>query len=95
VDWLSKPILVKLFYQTTLSPTYLFVLSGKGKFQIADEKKEHGVIEGDLLFWKKGIYHGYNKIIEHPLIVLVFDSPIRDPNDVVFFNPKQIPEIFL
>lgn len=77
------------------SDTYLYILSGKGRFQIANEQQTRDVGAGMLLFWKKGVYHGYTEIAEHPLIVLVFDSPIRNSFDVVFNDPTKIPAIFL
>lgn len=76
------------------SDTYLFILSGKARFQIADEPQLQDISSGTLLFWKKGIYHGYTEIIEDPLIVLAFDCPLRNPSDIVFCDPAYIPEVF-
>ena len=77
------------------SDTYLFVLSGKGRFQVSDKPQTCDIAKGTLLFWKKGVFHGYTEILEHPLIVLAFDSPMRNPFDVIFYDPAKIPEVFL
>ena len=75
------------------SDAYLYILSGRGKFQIGNEVREAG--KGTLLYWKKGVYHGTPEILEQPLIALVFDAPARNPSDAVWLNPEESPDVFL
>ena len=75
------------------SDTYLYILSGRAKFQIGNEVRE--VEKGTLLYWKKGIYHGTPEILEQPLIALAFDAPARNSADAVWLNPKESPDVFL
>lgn len=77
------------------SDTYLYILSGKGRFQVANQPQTWDVAAGALLFWKKGVFHGYTEILEQPLIVLALDSPMRNLFDIVFYDPTKIPEVFL
>jgi len=65
------------------SDTYLYVISGKARFVIADEKPIT-VSTGNFLFYPKGTRHGVVEILEKPLVILAFDVPARDPKDVVF-----------
>jgi len=67
----------------TKSDEHLYVISGKARFVIAEDEPRV-VSAGDLIFFKKGTYHGVIEILERPLIVLSFDVPQRDPKDVVF-----------
>lgn len=68
------------------SDAYLYILSGKAEFFVAD-KGPITAGKGDLLFWAAGTPHGNGKIIEGPLDVLVFDAEARDPNDVIWVDP--------
>lgn len=67
----------------TKSDEYLYVISGKARFVIADDEPRV-VSPGVLIFFRKGTYHGVIEILERPLVVLAFDVPQRDPKDVVF-----------
>jgi mannose-6-phosphate isomerase-like protein (cupin superfamily) len=50
---------------------------------------------GDLLFFKHGTVHSLPKLIKEPVAFLSFDTPRRDPKDVVFVNLKDgTPESF-
>lgn len=75
------------------SDTYLYILSGRGKFQIGNEISQAG--KGDLLYWKKGVYHGTPEIIEKPLVLMTFDSPSRNTSDTMWLNPEEAPDVFL
>jgi len=65
------------------SDTYLYVISGKARFVIADEKPIT-VSTGNFIFYPRGTKHGVVEIIEKPLVFLAFDVPARDPEDAVF-----------
>ena len=72
------------------SDAILYVLTGRGRFQIADEEPiEAGA--GDMLFWAAGTMHGTPEILEGPIDVLVVDLPTRDPTDTIWANPKDAP----
>lgn len=76
------------------SDTYLYILSGRGKFQIGDEQpREAG--PGTLMFWTKGTYHGTPEILEKPLVIMTFDAPARNESDTMWLNPEEAPESFL
>lgn len=65
------------------SDTYLYVISGKARFVIADEKPIT-VSPGNFVFYPRGTSHGVVEILEKPLVFLAFDVPARDPEDIVF-----------
>jgi mannose-6-phosphate isomerase-like protein (cupin superfamily) len=44
---------------------------------------------GDLLFFKRGTIHALPAILEEPVVFLSFDTPRRDPNDIIFVNPEE------
>jgi hypothetical protein len=51
---------------------------------------------GDLLFFKRRTVHALPKILEVPVVFLSFDSPRRDPRDVILVNPTDgTPESFV
>jgi mannose-6-phosphate isomerase-like protein (cupin superfamily) len=75
---------------------YLYVLSGRGIFWMGDVSNGEEVGPGDLLFFKNGTVHALPKILEEPLVFLSFDTPRRDPKDVIFVNPEDgTPESFV
>jgi mannose-6-phosphate isomerase-like protein (cupin superfamily) len=74
---------------------YLTVLSGRGRFFLAD-MKPFEVGPGQLLFFKKKTVHGIPEILEEPFVVLSVDTPRRDPRDVVFVNKDDgTPDTFI
>jgi mannose-6-phosphate isomerase-like protein (cupin superfamily) len=75
---------------------YLYVLSGRGTFWMHDPSNGGEFAPGDLLFFKRGIVHALPKIIEGPVVFLTFDTPRRDPKDIIFVNPEDgTPETFI
>jgi mannose-6-phosphate isomerase-like protein (cupin superfamily) len=75
---------------------YLYVLSGRGTFWMGDDSNEREFAPGDLLFFKRRTVHALPKILEEPVAFLSFDTPRRDPKDVIFVNPHDgTPESFV
>jgi mannose-6-phosphate isomerase-like protein (cupin superfamily) len=75
---------------------YLYVLSGKGVFWMGDASNEAEFAPGDLLFFKSKTVHSLPRILEEPVVFLSFDTPRRDPKDVIFVNPEDgTPETFV
>ena len=75
---------------------YLYVLSGRGTFWMHDPSIGGEFAPGDLLFFKRRTVHAMPKIIEQPVVFLSFDTPRRDPKDVIFVNPEDgTPESFI
>jgi mannose-6-phosphate isomerase-like protein (cupin superfamily) len=75
---------------------YLYVLSGRGTFWMHDLSNGGEFAPGDLLFFKRGIVHALPKIMEGPVVFLSFDTPRRDPKDIIFVNPEDgTPETFI
>jgi hypothetical protein len=51
---------------------------------------------GDLLFFSSRIVHALPRILEGPVVFLSFDTPRRDPKDVILVNPEDgTPETFV
>jgi mannose-6-phosphate isomerase-like protein (cupin superfamily) len=75
---------------------YLYVLSGKGTFWMGDAGNGGEFTPGDLLFFKRGVVHALPEIFEGPVVFLSFDTPRRDPKDIIFVNPEDgTPESFI
>jgi mannose-6-phosphate isomerase-like protein (cupin superfamily) len=75
---------------------YLYVLSGRGTFWMGDASNGGEFAPGDLVFFKRSIVHALPKILEGPVIFLSFDTPRRDPKDIIFVNPQDsTPESFI
>src|ERR1700750_1890916 len=75
---------------------YLYVLSGRGTFWMGDASSGGGVGPGGPLFFKRSFVHALPKIIEGPVVSLSFDTPRRDPKDIIFVNPQDgTPESFI
>ena len=75
---------------------YLYVLSGKGTFWMGDASNGGEFVPGDLLFFKRGTVHAIPKILEGPVVFLSFDTPRRDPKDVIFVNSADgTPDTFI
>jgi mannose-6-phosphate isomerase-like protein (cupin superfamily) len=78
------------------SDEYLYVLSGRGTFWMGDASNGGEFAPGDLLFFKRRIVHALPKILEQPVVFLAFDTPRRDPKDIIFVNPADgTPESFI
>jgi len=78
--------LVPMHYHTK-SDTYIYVISGEGRFVLGDGDSKV-VKEGDFIYFKKGTPHGVDEIIEKPFRSIAIDVPPRDPDDVVFLDDK-------
>jgi mannose-6-phosphate isomerase-like protein (cupin superfamily) len=78
------------------SDEYLYVLSGRGTFWMGDASNGAEFGPGDLLFFKRRTIHALPGILEWPVIFLSFDTPRRDPKDIIFVNPEDgTPESFI
>lgn len=74
---------------------YLLVISGRARFFMANDPPFE-LTPGQLIFFKKGTIHGMPEILEHPFVVFAVDTPLRDPSDVIFVNPRDgTPESFI
>jgi mannose-6-phosphate isomerase-like protein (cupin superfamily) len=70
------------------SDAILYVLSGKGKYEVADGKTfEAG--PGTMMYWKAGTPHALIELLEEPHDILVFDVGVRSPDDIIFLDPKD------
>ena len=75
---------------------YLYVLSGRGVFWMGDASNAAEFAPGDLLFFKSRTVHALPRILEAPVVFLSFDTPRRDPKDVIFVNREDgTPESFV
>jgi mannose-6-phosphate isomerase-like protein (cupin superfamily) len=78
------------------SDEYLYVLSGRGTFWMGDASNGGEFAPGDLLFFKRRTVHALPRILEGPVVFLSFDTPRRDPKDIIFVNPEDgTPESFI
>jgi mannose-6-phosphate isomerase-like protein (cupin superfamily) len=78
------------------SDEYLYVLSGRGTFWMGDSSNGAEFAPGDLLFFKRRIIHALPNILEGPVVFLAFDTPRRNPQDIIFVNPGDgTPESFV
>ena len=78
------------------SDEYLYVLSGRGTFWMGEASNGGEFAPGDLLFFKRGTVHALPDIVEAPVVFLSFDTPRRDPKDIIFANPEDgTPESFI
>jgi len=78
------------------SDEYLYVVSGRGTFWMADATNEAEFAPGDLLFFKRLTVHALPSILEEPVVFLSFDTPRRDPKDIIFVNPADgTPDSFI
>ena len=63
---------------------------------MGDPSNSGEFIPGDLLFFKRGTVHALPIILEEPVTFLSFDTPRRDPEDIIFVNPDDgSPEAFI
>lgn len=69
---------------------YLYILLGRGTSWIGDATNGAEFTSGDLLFFKRGTVHALPRIHEEPVVFLSFDTPRRDPNDIIFVNPEDV-----
>jgi mannose-6-phosphate isomerase-like protein (cupin superfamily) len=78
------------------SDEYLYVLSGRGTFWMNDAADQAEFAPGDLLFFKKTIVHALPDILQAPVVFLSFDTPRRNPSDIIFVNPEDgTPQSFI
>jgi len=64
---------------------YLLVISGRARVVVAGIP-ETTLGPSELLFFRRGVVHGFPEILEHPLVVFSVDTPRRDPADVTFVD---------
>jgi len=62
---------------------HLFVLRGRALFEMGDAPVRE-LAAGQAVYFPRGTWHGFPAIIEAPFLVLAFETPSRDPSDVVF-----------
>lgn len=63
----------------------LVVLSGTARFRIGDEP-DALLQQGQMVFFERGTWHSITDIVVEPFVVLAFEVPARDPDDVVFVD---------
>jgi mannose-6-phosphate isomerase-like protein (cupin superfamily) len=68
---------------------FLYVLSGKGTFWIEEPSKGGAFEPGHFLYFKRGTVHALPEIVEGPVVFLSFDTPRREPTDIIFVNPED------
>jgi mannose-6-phosphate isomerase-like protein (cupin superfamily) len=68
---------------------YLYVLSGRGTFWMGDPSTKAEFGPGELLFFERRTVHAIPEILAEPLVFLSFDTPRREPTDIVFVNPED------
>src|ERR1700751_5447572 len=68
---------------------YLYVFSGRGTFWMEGPESEIEFRPGQLLFFRRGTVHAMPNLLEGPVIFLSVDTPRRDPQDVIFVDPKD------
>jgi mannose-6-phosphate isomerase-like protein (cupin superfamily) len=68
---------------------YLYVLSGRGTFWMGDPSTKTEFGPGELLFFERRTVHAIPEILAEPLVFLSFDTPRREPTDIVFVNPED------
>jgi mannose-6-phosphate isomerase-like protein (cupin superfamily) len=67
---------------------YLLVMTGRAR-AVVDGKAAQELGTGQLLFFRRGIVHGFPEILEAPLVVFSVDTPRRDPTDVTFVDRES------
>ena len=78
------------------SDEYLYVLSGRGTFWMGEATNGGEFAPGDLLFFKRRVIHALPTFVEGPVVFLSFDTPRRDPKDIIFVHPEDgTPESFI
>jgi mannose-6-phosphate isomerase-like protein (cupin superfamily) len=78
------------------SDEYLYVLSGTGTFWMDSPSNTATFARGDLLYFQRTIVHAQPEIHSGPVVFLAFDSPRRDPKDIIFVNAADgTPESFI
>ena len=68
---------------------YLYVISGRGTFWMGDASTKAEFGPGQLLFFERGTVHAIPEILAEPVVFLSFDTPRREPTDVIFVDPKD------
>jgi len=67
---------------------YLLVIAGRVR-AVVQGKAAVELGPGQLLFFRRGIVHGFPEILEAPLVVFSVDTPRRDPADVTFVDANS------
>ncbi len=68
---------------------YLYVVSGRGTFWMGDAATKAEFGPGQLLFFARGTVHALPDILAEPVVFLSFDTPRREPTDIIFVNPED------
>lgn len=68
---------------------YLFILSGRGTFWMADPSSEAEFGPGHLLFFERGTVHALSSILADPVVMLALDTPRRAPDDLIFIDSAR------
>ncbi|MCM3005073.1 cupin domain-containing protein [Priestia koreensis] len=72
----------------TKSDAILYVLSGKGTYEVADGKTIEAE-PGTMMYWRAGTPHALVKLTEGPQDILIFDVGVRSPSDIIYLDPKD------
>lgn len=68
---------------------FLYVISGRGTFWMVDASTKAEFGPGQLLFFERRTVHAIPDILADPVVFLSFDTPRREPTDVIFVDPKD------
>jgi len=68
---------------------YLYVISGRGTFWMGDVSTKAEFGPGQLLFFERRTVHALPEILAEPVVVLSFDTPRREPTDIIFVDPND------
>jgi quercetin dioxygenase-like cupin family protein len=73
-----------------LCDEYLLVISGRATFRVGDHAPRI-LSRGQLIHFGRAVWHEIGQPDDGPLLVLAFETPSRDPNDVEFADQSQKP----
>ena len=68
---------------------YLYVISGRGTFWMGDASSKAEFGPGQLLFFERRTVHALPEILAEPVVFLSFDTPRREPTDIIFVDPND------
>jgi len=73
----------------TKSDAVIYVLAGRGRYQVADLAQPLDAGPGTLLYWGAGTPHCCVQVLQGPHDLLIFDVGVRDVNDIIFLDPRN------
>lgn len=64
---------------------HAYVLQGSATF-FAAHRQPQRLTPGQMFFVRRGTVHGISTIHDHPLVLLIIDTPRRSPGDMIFVD---------